>query len=142
AAAVVEGTIGVTESDGTSDVIQDPVGQIPVLMIHGMQDTTVPYAGGEGTQGGLLKMNLGAKSVADAVSLWTATDSCTGTPTQLTSPDGNIIVDDYVTCENGNEVGLITIVNGKHQWATLQDQTQFSDTDAVWKFFSLHSKTE
>ena len=98
-------------------------------MIHGMQDTTAPYDG-----------SPDVKSVADAVAFWTEADGCVGAPENHVSPNGNIIVDDYKNCEDGSEVKLVTIVNGEHQWPTLEDQTHFPATQAIWKFFSLHAK--
>jgi polyhydroxybutyrate depolymerase len=127
--AVVESTIGNKQSDGSFAVIPTPIGPIPVLMIHGKQDTTCPYDGGDD-----------AKSVADAVAFWTEADGCTGSPVHHVRPDGNIIVDDYADCAAGSEVKLVTIVNGQHQWPTLESQTEFSASEAIWKFFSRHSK--
>ncbi len=36
-------------------------------------------------------------------------------------------------------VTLITLVNGEHEWPTLQSAAHFPGTDAIWDFFSQHS---
>jgi len=36
-------------------------------------------------------------------------------------------------------VTLITLVNGEHEWPTLQSAAHFPGTDAIWEFFSQHS---
>jgi polyhydroxybutyrate depolymerase len=105
-------------------------------MIHGMDDTTLPYDGGFGTHGATVK------SVADAVAFWNAADGCTGSPLEHASPDFNIVVDDYKDCAPAGEVTLVTIANGGHQWPTPDDQTHFPASSAIWKFFSEHSRKD
>jgi polyhydroxybutyrate depolymerase len=105
-------------------------------MIHGEQDPNVKYYGGQGAGDG----NLYAKPVAEAVAFWTAADGCTGTPVTETSTDGNVITEDHTVCSAGSEVELVTIVNGLHEWPTLEGHTGFSATDAIWEFFARHSK--
>jgi polyhydroxybutyrate depolymerase len=132
AIAVVEGTIGARGPDGSMLKIPDPAGPIPVIIIHGKQDMNLPYDGGQGLQQYVL-------SVADAVRFWTAADICTGTPEQHTL-SGNVALASYDACKNGSEVVLITIANGVHEWPNLQNREQFSATDAIWNFFSRHSR--
>lgn len=134
--AVVEGTIGIAQPDGTLYTIPNPVGPISIIIIHGKADTHVLYDGGQATEGA---GKINAKSVADAVAFWTTADGCTGTPQQATMNNGNVIKTDYPTCAAGTEVLLYTIVNGAHEWATLQNREKFSATDAIWDFFSQHS---
>lgn len=133
--AVVEGTIGETEADGTLVTIPVPTGPMSIIIFHGKQDKNVPYDGGVAPQG----HHVNAASAADAVALWVQADGCTGVPQQQTSNDGNVIQHDYTSCAGGSEVLFDTIVNGEHEWPTLQGHTHFSATDAIWEFFSRHS---
>ncbi len=133
--AVVEGTIGVAQSDGSYVTIPKPVGPIPVLIIHGKADPNLPYEGGQATEGA---GKLITKSAADAVRFWTEADGCTGAPQQETSADGNVIQEDYTVCAAGNEVLFYTVVNGRHEWPTAGEHTRFSATDAIWEFFSKY----
>jgi polyhydroxybutyrate depolymerase len=136
--APVEGAIG-TNSDGsaTFTTIPDPKGPIPVLIIHGISDTHVPYDGGPH---GVIP-DLWVTSVADAVTFWTQADACSGTYQTQTSTDSNVTTDDYTACASGSEVELLTIQSGQHEWPTLANHAHFAGTDAIWEFFSRHSKS-
>ena len=133
--AVVEGTIGLAQSDGNFVTTPTPIGPIAVIIIHGKQDMNLPYNGGQATQGA---GKLYAKSAADSVAFWVQADGCMGTPQQA-SETANVLVTDYRTCAAGSEVLFYTIVNGQHEWPTLQGHTKFSATDAIWDFFSRHA---
>ncbi len=134
--AVVEGTIGLAQPGAGFVTITNPVGPMPIIIIHGKADTHVPYDGGQATAG-IGKLNT--KSVADAVAFWTQADGCKGTAQPETSDNGNVIKNDYAECAAGSEVLLYTVVNGGHEWPTLQGHTHFSAADAIWDFFSRHS---
>lgn len=133
-AASVEGAIQITDADGLTGALPTPAGAIPVFLINGKDDPIVPYDGGTSGKGEVVK------SVADEVSFWNAADGCTAVPTVQTSPDGNIVTDEYKNCTPGGAVTLVTIVNGKHQWPTLENQAQFDGSAAIWSFFSKHPR--
>jgi len=135
AIAVVEGSIG-THEDGSSLVIPQPSGPLPVVIFHGEKDTTVPYNGGVSVP--FPKLNL--FSVADALAFWNRNNSCTQPPVKQTLSNGNVLTEDFQDCTGGSEVLLYTIVNGIHEWPTLQNREAFSATDAIWDFFSKHSR--
>jgi len=135
AIAIVEGTIG-THEGGSSLVIPQPSGPLPVIIFHGEKDATVPYNGGLSV--GLLKLNF--FSVGDALAFWNKNDGCTQPPTKQTLYNGKVLTEDFLGCTAGSEVLLYTIVNGVHEWPTLNDQAGFSGTDAIWDFFSKHTR--
>ena len=133
--AVVEGTIG-THEDGSSLVIPQPSAPVPVVIFHGEKDTTVPYNGGLSV--GILHLNF--FSVADALAFWNKNNGCTRPPVKQTLYNGNVQTEDFQGCTAGSEVLLYTIVNGVHEWPTPQDHAGFSGADAIWDFFSRHSR--
>ena len=133
--ATVESTVGMSEDQGiTFKMIPKPKAPIAMLIIHGMQDITCPYDGGQGTN-----PDQWARSVADTVAFWTQADGCTAAPEITTSSDHNVITEDHAGCSVGTEVELVTIVSGKHQWPTAQNDAHFVGSDAVWDFFSRHA---
>jgi len=139
AVAVAEGTIALRQADNvTWASIPDAQGPIPVLIMHGFHDETIPYEGGQGAI-------MYAKSVQDALDFWTAAnaDHCTDSPNLPFWPSTvNVQIGDYTACANGSEVKLIGIGTGTHQWPMLENNAQFDGTSAAWDFFSQHSKAD
>lgn len=135
AIAVVEGSIG-THEGGSSLLIPQPSGPMPVIIFHGEKDTTVPYNGGLSVG----QLHLNYFSVADALAFWNKNNGCTRPPVKKTLNNGNILTEDFQGCADGSDVLLYTIVNGVHEWPTLQDHEAFSATDAIWDFFSEHAR--
>jgi polyhydroxybutyrate depolymerase len=109
AVAVVEGTIGIKQDDGTWNTIPEPHGPMPIIIINGEKDPVVIYNGGPGKGGD----NFESMSVADAVAFWTKADGCSGTPVQESS--AIVSMEDYQTCADGSEVLLYSTVNGVHE---------------------------
>lgn len=136
AIAVVEGTIGTKQSDGSVLKIPDPARPLPLIAFHGKQDPTVPYNGGQSDG----VMHLTYLSVADSIGFWLKQDGCTGNPETKTSQNGNVAETDHTQCKEGAEVVLYTIGNGKHDWPSPTLPNQISATDATWEFFARHSK--
>jgi len=132
--AVVEGSVATSFDEGATFVtIPEPKGPISMALIHGLLDPVALYDGGMGSS------QYYYAPVADAVSLWTAADGCTDTPADQTSADGNFLTRDYTACTSGYEVELFTVINGKHEWPTLEGTAEFSATDAILDFFFRHS---
>jgi len=131
--AVVEGSIGTSLDQGATILtIPEPKGPISMAIIHGLLDPVALYNGGQGGK-------YYYTSVAEAVGLWTAVDGCTDTPADQASADGNFVTKDYAACTSGYEVELFTVINGKHEWPTLEGPAGFSATDAILDFFFRHS---
>jgi polyhydroxybutyrate depolymerase len=134
ASATVEGAIEITDADGITGALPTPIGVIPMFIINGKDDPIDVYDGGANVHGEVVK------SAAETVSFWNAADGCTGTPLEHVSPDGNVVLDEYKDCTPGGAVSLATVGNGKHQWPTLDDQTHFNASKAIWDFFSTHPR--
>jgi len=133
--AAVASTFGMSVDHGvTFEMIPNPKAPIPMLLIQGKQDAVCPYDGGQGTN-----PDQWAKSAADTVAFWTQADGCTADPEITTSSDNNVITEDHAGCSVDSEVVLLTIVSGKHQWPTLQNDAHFDGSDAIWDFFSRHA---
>jgi polyhydroxybutyrate depolymerase len=133
AIAVVEGTIGTQQPDGSWLTIPNPAHPISVIVFHGEKDTNIPYNGGEG-------IRMFVRPVTDAVSFWIKSDGCALTPQTQTSPEGNIIHDIYSGCQNDTGVVLFTLVNGTHEWPKLQSPAAIAATDVILTFFARHPK--
>jgi len=131
--AVVEGTIGTNQPDGSVLKLQEPIGPISLIVFHGKKDSNLPYNGGH--QAG----SLDTLSVADAMTFWITADKCPGTPIEKTSSDGKTVTDDYISCADGSEVIFYTLANGQHQWPKPDNGGAVPATDLIWDFFSHHS---
>jgi polyhydroxybutyrate depolymerase len=134
--AVVEGIVGVLQEDGTYLDIPPAKGPIAIAIMHGKAETTVPYEGGVGTQGG----GRYSRPVTAAVKRWAKTDGCTGKPVKTTIIPKKVITTDYDNCELGTEVLFYTLVDGQHQWPTADNAAGISGSEELWKFFSRHPK--
>lgn len=105
---------------------------ISLFEVHGTEDRTSEWFGDPANKGG-----WGAyMSVPLAVNYWVAQNHCTHevTDTLLVKHPKNdhyVVTHKYMGGDNGNEVWLYEIVNGKHGWA-LQDLNTFEE---VWHFF-------
>jgi polyhydroxybutyrate depolymerase len=129
AVAVAEGTVGakrVTEPAFHS--VPEAIGSIPILIMHGTADATIPLAGGTCLDG-----NHVCKSVADAVMYWTEQNRCRAGATQASTAAGDVVTS-YRACFANSDVVQITINGGGHTWPGIA-------TDAVWSFFSKHART-
>jgi polyhydroxybutyrate depolymerase len=133
AVGVVEGTVG-TQQDGAWLDIAPAKGPIPIAIVHGKKDTTVPYAGGTTANGHTFR------SVADAVARWVKTNGCTGKPVKKTVIAGKVLTADYNTCKAKSEVLLYTLVEGQHQWPNTTNAGAISGGEELWKFFTRHHK--
>jgi polyhydroxybutyrate depolymerase len=77
---------------------------------------------------------------------WATRDGCSITPSETTSPNGNVITDTFSGGKNGTEVTLISIANGVHDWPgglTRQGPettTGVNAADLIWDFFVAHPK--
>jgi polyhydroxybutyrate depolymerase len=109
--AVVAGAFNVTECASTNP--------IPVVIIHGTDDDTVPYLGGwtdSATSEGLNPVNNA--SVWDALEYWIARDGCS--PEAVETGWSLATVETYGDCAPGASVTLYTIDGGGHDWPDAQ----------------------
>lgn len=143
----VAASIGGRYQKGWPEVIIPPPSEpVSVIAIHGMQDESVPYEGGEG--GSRLSDGRSDVSVAESIGFWVLHDGCDLEPHTEVTFEGSIITDTF-SCPDGITVELITIVDGEHAWpgASIelspklpQPNHQISATDVILDFFAAHSK--
>ncbi|MFQ5550883.1 MAG: alpha/beta hydrolase family esterase [Gemmatimonadales bacterium] len=115
---------------------------LPILFIHGTDDTVVPYDGGPG----LL-------SAPETLARWSELNGCQGDPEEATEPDldpndlTRVRSETLMSCDGGAEVSLYTVEGGGHTWprgqrplgsdfgAVSQD---VSGSEVITEFFLRH----
>ena len=143
AIAPVAGSIGGKETeDSALWTISAPQNPVSVVIIHGTNDSYVPYDGGV-TQG---KGTYSILSVAESVSFWVDHNDCYFRERTI-NESGTVQVDTY-SHENGTEVVLYTLTNCGHAWpggkkfaGGDKPTLDISATDVIWEFFKNHPKT-
>ena len=89
---------------------------LPVLIIHGDADATVPYEGGEPNPVTAERLGTWVNApVSDAVSFWFDRDSCTGSSR---TRNGTASLRLFNGCAEGSGLELVTVSGGRHQWPT------------------------
>lgn len=124
----------------------------PVLLMHGTEDTVVPYAGGETYAGpGMRPVFLSAEAGAQ---YWADHNGCTGAPQQEelapreTADDGRVIKYTY-PCTAAAEVLRYEVRGGGHTWPGRKNwypafivgptSAQIDATAEIWAFFKRHA---
>ncbi len=124
-----------------------PKGQVAVLMIAGMKDTAVPYQGGNSTRNTVQKnQSEPFKSAAYTANYWAKNNGCKGDPVKTNN--GKVIREKYSGCSAGNDVEIISIIDGLQAWAGGEKGREAADapstainaTDEIWEFFKKHRK--
>lgn len=115
-----------------------------VIHIHGLQDTTIPFAGGTGTG----PAAIDGPPVPTVIDQWRATDRCA----PATETTAGVVTTSVSACADGRAVELITIADGGHGWpgspvkagrSTVggnQPSQALDATDTMWRFFAAHPK--
>lgn len=119
----------------------NPTRAVPVLHIHSLPDTQVPYNGGYGT--GYAQTYM--PPVDSVIGVWAANDSCTG-PLDIVYNNGGAIGKKWTNCSSCSEVLIYTASDGGHSWPGGNKTAngdpvsiQLNATDLIWDFFSRHS---
>jgi polyhydroxybutyrate depolymerase len=132
AIGIAAGTVGVKQPDGSVRKIPPPAQPVPVIAFHGKKDAVIYYNGGGVHQDCL--------PVAESIAFWVRANACSPPPQRATQQNGNLIIENYNRCQGRHDVILYTFANGTHEWPTLQNNSHFSATDEMWKYFVNHPR--
>lgn len=115
-----------------------------VIHVHGLQDTTIPFAGGVGSG----PAAIDGPAVTDVIDEWRRIDRCMP-PTSTTA---GVVTTSLSVCADSRSVELITIADGGHGWPGSpvkagrstaggnQPSDALNATDVMWRFFAAHPK--
>ena len=128
-------------------VTPEPQGPLPVLVMHGLADGNVPFAGGASPKKGGGREYLPA---VDAVRFWVRADGLAPDPVVEQLQGGAVTRSSWSRPgAAGPEVVLYTIAGWDHRWpggvvtASLPKSDPLSGFDAtaiIWDFFSRHTR--
>ncbi|CAN5164751.1 hypothetical protein BH11ACT2_BH11ACT2_04500 [soil metagenome] len=108
---------------------------LPLLIIHGLDDPTVPYDGGPPNP--ITAGKLGTwqnASVAESAGFWSTRDGCTA---HKTTTETAILTDDvYSGCDAGTTLSIVTVLAGTHHWPTKLIEG-FDASEFIVKYFGL-----
>lgn len=127
-----------------------PARPVPVMMIYGLEDPLMPYAGGE------LPLGAGGRvlSAADSRARWAAIDRCPAPhtrPVPDAAPDDGTTArsEEHLACAGGAEVVMISVEGGGHTWpggwqylgerVIGRTSRDVDATAALWRFFQRHA---
>jgi len=148
AVAAVEGTL--YGFGGNLQGVPSAAGPVSVLILHGDQDTDVPYCG-----------VAGWASQDETFDYWTgpSANSCSNfdTSTSLCDAQGNVSAvyeKDATGCSGNAEVRIYRLEGGTHTWYTgsmnvagqvpynpdFNSTTGVTELDVLWNFFAAHPK--
>lgn len=134
AVAPVASTMVVTE-------ICSPTRAVPLLHIHSLPDTRVPYNGGFGT--GFAGVYM--PPIDSIIGVWLQNDTCTIAFDTVYNANG-VVGKRWSDCSSCSEVMIYTTTDGGHSWpggnqTSTGDpvSTQLNATDLIWDFFSRHT---
>lgn len=115
---------------------------IPVMIIHGTDDSVIPYLGGWGTLRALSGKTEPAIPATAAAEFWIANNGCE--PAEpITSRERTARIQSYVGCTNGANVVFITLLEGSHDWPIIeQNQSDFLLTDDAVDLFTVLADDE
>jgi polyhydroxybutyrate depolymerase len=96
---------------------RNPARPVPVLQIHGTEDPSWPYEGGEGQRSGGRFV-----SIPDTVHKWASRNGCSSLPVVTYEPDRDrqdgtrVRKEIYSSCREGADVILYMVEGGGHTW--------------------------
>ena len=143
AIAVSEGSV---VSPGSVENVPAPIRPVSVLMLHGDQDPTVLYCGGQAYA-----------SQEQSFNYWSTANRCSAADTQAPLCDGQGITSvahkDASGCARDTEVTFYKLLGGQHDWYSIPmspgsspfnpnfaASSGVTTNDIVWNFFATHPK--
>ena len=118
-----------------------PSRSVPVLHIHSLPDTRVPYFGGYGTG----YSGIYNPPVDSVMNVWANIDSCLGSWNIVYNQNG-VLGKGWKNCSGCSEIFVYTTSDGGHSWPGGNQtangdppSTSLNATDLMWNFFKTHS---
>ncbi|MCA9389889.1 dienelactone hydrolase family protein [candidate division WWE3 bacterium] len=141
AVAVVGGSIGGTPVGDSTYTIADSSSPVPIVMIHGRDDTTVSYTGDLSE-----KLPITFKSFQESSTFWALVDGCS-LSSSLIEKNTLYIHSEFPLCLYNSAVETYTVLNSGHEWfggLFARIFHPFSDhfdaTYRIWLFLSQYPK--
>ena len=126
-------------SDG-SKIIKLPEAPVKLLMIHGKDDQSVPYAGGQSKYLGRIPSPISVVSFAESMDFWLAANMCKGVDSS--SIEG-VTRETGKACNEGGKFEAISVSGRGHFWlgglvelAVYGKTKNVNTTDEFWRFFN------
>jgi polyhydroxybutyrate depolymerase len=142
AVAPVSATIGGTARSGASFLIDVPARPVSLMIMHGRNDRSIPYAGGVAPNASLPR--IWKMSVADALSFWTAADGCPPAPQMSEPVRGKLRRIAFTGCREESEIVHWEIEDGEHAWPDPRfpgpGGKPQSAAAEILSFFAAHSR--
>ena len=110
----------------------NPQREVPILQIHGTDDSIVTYNGNSA---------IGSIGVSQVLSYWSSNNYCSTNPEVSdiadSNPNDNIHVQRFLFDGgiNGSVVEHYKIYGGEHVWFNYED---INSSELIWEFFSNH----
>ena len=118
---------------------------VPAVIVHGMKDKIVPYAGGPlGDPFNPVKVTF--PSVPEFAASWAKRNGCADAPT-VSNAAPDVIRREYVHCKDDATVDFYTVTDGGHQWPGGTSMPQWwvgpftstvNTSEILWEFFTRH----
>jgi polyhydroxybutyrate depolymerase len=116
-----------------------PSRKMPILHIHSLIDTKVPYAGGIGIGGYYYP------PADSALQVWSAINGCNASP-RLVFDSTLYTKTQYISCAAGTTIELNLTKDGGHSWpgglqprpGADEPSKAFDATNMIWKFFQQY----
>jgi polyhydroxybutyrate depolymerase len=136
AAAVVSGTIGgVPAANEPEWSVPRPKQPVPILVLHGRDDTHIPYEGGRAAQS---RGKSSSISVSRSMGFWVEADGCDPQPQMESLDDARVEQQTWFGCHHGAEVILDSLNGWGHEWPKANALGGFEAAATIWQFFARH----
>ncbi|GEM_PF-618994 len=110
------------EEDAPPTTVPEPPEPLSVIHIHGKEDKTVPYHGGEGRSIRGTRYDI---SVNESVMFWVEHNDCDKEP--MIEEDREIEVKRYLGGEDDTQVSLVTLNEAGHFWPDMDKNVRASE---------------
>ncbi len=108
-----------------------PTHPVAVIAFHGLNDTSVPYAGG----GTIPGSGMPFPAVEESIAAWVQLDGCTNSP--KVEQTGLLTHTTYAACLQGTAVELYTVKGLGHVWPI---KYIVPASQIIWDFFAAHPR--